>query len=114
MGVLKFRHMLYAQFDVDPFRYITISSVCLNLYLNKFMPLDTTVSNDATKPISTVSQEYFASKNNPDILREHFLPIHLKRLKGDRHKNKIKFDEETEHETYYKGEHAHFVVDGLD
>ena len=78
------------------------------------MPLDTIVSNDATKPISKVSQEYFASENNPDILREHFLPIHLKRIKGDRHKNKIKFDEETEHETYYKGEHAHFVVDGLD
>ena len=86
MGVLKFRQIFYGQFDVDPFRYITISSLCLNLYLSKFMPSDTIVSNDATKPISKVSRQYFAFKNNSDILREHPLRISLTQLKGDRHK----------------------------
>ena len=85
MGVLKFRQMFYEQFDVDPFRYITISSLCLNLYLHKFMPLNTIVSNDATKPSSEVSKQFFASENNPDILREHPLPISLTRINGDRH-----------------------------
>ena len=44
MGVLKFKQIFYGQFDVDPFRYIAISSLCLNLYLTKFMPPDTIVS----------------------------------------------------------------------
>ena len=61
-----------------------------------------------------MSKQFFASENNPEILREHPLPISLTRIKGDRHKNKIKFDNKTDHETYYKGNTAKFVVDGLD
>ena len=63
MGVLKFRQMFYEPFDVDPFRYIPISPLCLNLYLHKFMPLNTIVSNGATKPISEVSMQFFSSEN---------------------------------------------------
>jgi hypothetical protein len=113
-GVLRFRQIFYSKFDVDPFRYITISSLCMNIYKAKFMPKNTIVSNDLNKPISRISREYFIYLNNPNILREHPLPIRLGGLKYEVHRNKIAFDEGHEYETYYSGTTAKFVVDGLD
>ena len=113
MGVLKFRQIYYNEFDVDPFRYITISSLCMNLFKCKFMSSNTIVSNDANKPISKISREYFIYLDNPDILREHPLHIKLERLNCNFDKNKILYDGETEHKRYYKGHTAKFVVDGL-
>jgi hypothetical protein len=37
-GVLKFRQIFYSKCDVDPLRYVTISSLCMNIYKAKFMP----------------------------------------------------------------------------
>jgi hypothetical protein len=99
-GVLKFRQIFYSKFDVDPFRYITISSLGMNIYKAKFMPKHTIVSNDLNKPISRISREYFIYLNNPDTLREHSLPIRLGGLKYEVHRNKIAFDEGHEYETY--------------
>ena len=31
-GVLKVRQLFHSKFDVDPLRYITISSLCMNIY----------------------------------------------------------------------------------
>ena len=113
MGVLKLRQIYYNEFDVDPFRYITSSSLCMNLFKCKFMSSNTIVSNDANKPISKISREYFIYLDNPDTLREHPLHIKLERLKCNFDKHKILYDGETEHKRYYKGHTAKFVVDGL-
>ena len=97
MWVLKSRQLYYNEFDVDPFRYSTSASLCMNLFKCKFRSRNTIVSNDANKPISKISREYFIYLDNPDILREHPLRIKLERLKCKFEKNKILCDGETEH-----------------
>ena len=61
------------------------------------MSSNTIVSNDANKPISKISREYFIYLDNPDELREHPLPIKLERLKCNFDENKIMYVGETEH-----------------
>ena len=34
--VLKYKTMVYDQLDTDPFRYTTLASLCMNVYLNIF------------------------------------------------------------------------------
>ena len=36
--VLKFRSMFIENLDTDPFRYTTLASLCMNIYIHKFMP----------------------------------------------------------------------------
>ena len=56
--VLKFRKLFKDQFDIDPFRYATIGSLCVNLYRAKFMPARTMVSNENSKNDSKVCKEW--------------------------------------------------------
>ena len=37
--VLKFRKLFLDSLDVDPFRYVTLASLCVSIYINKFKPL---------------------------------------------------------------------------
>ena len=36
--VLKFRELFKKSLDVDPFRYVTLASLCMDIYINKFLP----------------------------------------------------------------------------
>ena len=36
--VLKFRKLFLDSLDVDPFRYVTLASLCMSIYINKLMP----------------------------------------------------------------------------
>src|ERR1700675_3969978 len=40
-GCLKLRELFIQISEIDPFQYITIASVCMAIYKNEFMPLDT-------------------------------------------------------------------------
>ena len=47
--VLKFRKMFKDNLDTDPFRYATLASLCMNIYINKFIPKKTIVGNSTEK-----------------------------------------------------------------
>jgi hypothetical protein len=49
--ILKFRKMFKDNLDTDPFRYTTLASLCMSLYLNKFIPDKTIVANSSEKKI---------------------------------------------------------------
>ena len=36
--ILKFRKLFIDSLDVDPFRYVTLSSLCMSVYVNMFLP----------------------------------------------------------------------------
>ena len=46
-AVLKFRKNFKDRLDIDPFRYITLSSLCMNICKGQFMPEKTIAANDA-------------------------------------------------------------------
>ena len=58
-AVLSFRQLFYERLNADPFKCVTLPSLCMQLYKSKFMPDKTIASNDANKPISKVSREWF-------------------------------------------------------
>ena len=37
-AVLTFRKLFKDNLDIDPFRYCTLASLCMSVYINKFMP----------------------------------------------------------------------------
>ena len=49
--ILKFRKMFIDISDTDPFRYTTLASLCMGIYLNKFLPEKTIVGNNTEKKI---------------------------------------------------------------
>ena len=55
-AVCKFRE-IFMKLDVDPWRYVTLPSLCKDMYINKFMPEKTIVGNTSNKPVSRVSKE---------------------------------------------------------
>ena len=38
--------------DTDPFRYATLASLCMNIYINKFIPKKIIVGNSTEKKIA--------------------------------------------------------------
>jgi hypothetical protein len=56
-AVLKFRKMFFDSLDVDPFRYVTLASLCMSIFLNKFLPENTIVGNSIDKD-SIVAKEW--------------------------------------------------------
>ena len=42
-ATLKFRKMHIDGFDVDPFRYAALASLCMGIFLNKFLPEESIV-----------------------------------------------------------------------
>jgi hypothetical protein len=110
--VLKFRKMFKDKLDTDPFRYTTLASLCMGIYLNKFLPERTIVGNSHEKQDSIISREWLShlnSQNNNNIFREY--PIWVKPKEGiNIHENKIGKD----FCQYYNNFKRPFTVDGYD
>jgi len=68
-AVLEFRKM-FIKFDVDPFRYVTLPSLCMAIYRGKFLPDATIVANEQNKKVSTMSKEWFLYLNDKSLLTE--------------------------------------------
>jgi hypothetical protein len=106
--VLKFRKMFIDKQDTDPFRYTTLPSVCMSVFINNFLPEKTIVANNTEKKDSLVCREWLNYLNNPNIYREVPLKVNNDDQKCDIHRNKVgKFCE------YYNLKNA-FTVDGYD
>jgi len=111
--VLKFRKMFKTKpIDVDPFRYVTLASLCVSIYLNLFIPEKTIVGNGSDKKDSRVCREWFNHLQNPDLRPE--VPIILdidelnitneKRNRGEINCTKL----------FYPKRKVSFTVDALD
>jgi hypothetical protein len=105
--VLKFREMFVEKLDVDPFRYVTLASLCMSIYVNKFMPEKTIVGNDLKG--SVVCKEWLHFLNDLKLVPEVPIAIHPKKLKvQDINKGKV-----GPTKTYYDKERHCFTVDAL-
>ena len=58
-SILSFRKMFKDKFDIDPFRYITLASLCMSIYRSEFLPDQSIVSNEQNEQVSIVSKEWF-------------------------------------------------------
>ena len=74
-SILAFRQLFHKHLDVDPFRYVTLASLCMAIYINKFLPDKSIVCNDSNKPISKISREWFYYLNNKNIQREKLITV---------------------------------------
>ena len=97
-SILKFRQIFKDKLDVDPFRYITLASLCKDIYLNKFLPEKTIVGN-ANKNQSIESDEWLAYLNDKNLIPEKPLKV---------------FNENFEDHLYFKKMHHTFHVDAMD
>ena len=110
--VLKFRKLFKESLDVDPFRYVTLSSLWMSIYTNMFMPAEKIVGNSTGKNnVSLFSKEWLTWLEDKDVMRE--IPMYVDAAKYgrfERHKHKVPTDED-EQKNYYKDKRV-FTVDG--
>jgi hypothetical protein len=112
-AVLKFREMFKERLDIDPFRYVTLASLCMAIFRGCFLPDKAIVSNDQNKPISKVCKEWLLHLNDDSIIPE--VPIQVEKDKivckeCDLHCDKIDGDTKI----YYPYNKHMFTVDALD
>ena len=89
-AVLVLRKMFYDNSNIDPFRYITLPSLCMNICKGRFLHDKPIVANDANKPISKVSREWLINLNNSNIHNEKPLIIEQSNLDTfDTHEDKL-------------------------
>ena len=106
--------------NVDPWRYTTLSSLSMAIYLNCFLPDKAIAARDSNKPISKTSREWFIymdeqNKNNNidiNINREKMIDYsaNISTDLVNIHTNKVGNNNTKQ---YYNKENHTFVVDGL-
>lgn len=69
-AILTYRHIFKTTKDLDPWRYVTLPSMCKDMFLNKYLPKDTIVGNGGSKPISQVCREWLIHIEAQDIIPE--------------------------------------------
>jgi len=118
-SVLKFRKMFKDKLDIDPFRYVTLASLCMAIFRGCFLPDKTIVANEQNKPISKTCEEWMIYMDDPNLIPE--VPIKIDRAKFDTdtydkaiHCGKCSINSEDDTNTYYKYDKHMFTVDGLD
>ena len=112
-SVLKFRKMFKDKLDIDPWRYITLASLCMNIFRGCFLPEKTIVANEPNKPVSRTCKEWLTYLNDKDLEEES--PIHVDKCKlcfTDEQLHKDKLDNNTT--IYYKQPKHIFVPDAID
>ncbi len=63
-AILKFKQMFQDKFDINPFKYITLASLCMAIFRGNFLEDDTIVANEQNKPVSKVCKEWLIHKGN--------------------------------------------------
>ena len=111
-AVLSFRKMFKHKLDIDPFRYVTLASLCMAIFRGCFLPDKSIVANEQNKPISKVCNEWLIYLNDDKLIPE--VPIFLD-------KSDLKYDEEDLHKgkldgdttIYYQQDKHTFTPDAL-
>jgi hypothetical protein len=96
--VLEFRELFKKSLDVDPFRYVTLASLCMDIYINKFLPEKTIVGNNSEKQISKVCKEWLNYLNDREAIPE--VPLSVYKRDATAYK-------------YYRRDRHVFTVDAL-
>ena len=112
-SVLKFRKMFKDKLDIDPWRYITLASLCMSIFRGCFLPEKSIVANEQNKPVSRTCQEWLTYLNDKDLVPE--VPITVDKCKlcfnpQQLHKDKLEGDETI----HFKQDKHIFVPDALD
>ena len=114
-SVLKFRKMFKDKLDIDPFRYVTLASLCMAIFRGCFLPDKSIVANEQNKPISKTCKEWMIYMNDDNLIPE--VPIKIDRANFDKdtyskaiHCGKCNNDETI----YYKYDKHLFTVDACD
>ena len=80
-SVLKFRKMFKDKLDIDPFRYVTLASLCMAIFRGCFLPDKSIVANEQNKPISKTCMEWLLHIDEPNLIPE--VPIKIDRATLD-------------------------------
>ncbi len=83
-AILKYRKIFKDKFDVDPFRYITLASLCMAIFRGCFLPEKSIVSSEPNKHVSNVCKEWLIHKQiktteHPIIIKKVVININLKK-----------------------------------
>ena len=62
-AVLAFRKLFIEKLDTDPYRYTTLASLCMNIYINKFLPSKTIMGNCNSNKDRIVCREWLNHLN---------------------------------------------------
>jgi hypothetical protein len=109
-AVLSFRKMFKDKLDIDPFRYITLASLCMAIFRGCFLPDKSIVANEQNKQVSQVCKEWLSHLNDKSLVPEYVIKIDKEDLtysEADLHRGKLDGDETV----YYKSKKHLFTVD---
>ncbi len=97
-SVLAFRKIILEKLDIDPFKYITLASLSMDCYINKFLP-ERTIVGCSNRKQSFESIEWLNYLNNKNIIPE--VPVTVKNKQFASNK-------------FFKKNRHTFTCDGLD
>jgi len=112
-SVLSFRKMFKERLDIDPFRYVTLASLCMAIFRGCFLPDKSIVANDQNKPISKVCKEWLLYLNNDKLIPEVPITIDKNNIicnDCNAHKDKLDNDDTI----YYPHDKHTFTADAVD
>ena len=75
-AVLTFRKMFKDKLDIDPFRYVTLASLCMAIFRGCFLPENCMIANEQNKKTSRVCKEWLFYLADPLLIPE--VPIWVK------------------------------------
>ena len=121
-SVLAFRKLFKEKLDIDPWRYVTLASLCMAIFRGAFLPKKSIVANEPNKPVSKVCKEWLIHMNDDSLKQEVPVMIGKSVLNFDEsrlHKNKLKvsgvFQSSLESDTtvYYPQKSHIFTCDAM-
>ena len=95
--------MYVVDLDVDPFRYTTLSSLRMSIFMNKFLKDKTIVTQGSNKKDSKVCREWLTHMNDDKLIPEIPFVIRKDRLNLEGREFK-----------HYKNNKYTFTVDAMD
>ena len=102
-AVLSFRKMFKDKLDIDPFRYVTLASLCMAIFRGCFLPEKCMIANEQNKKSSRVCKEWLLHLADPLLIPEVPILVKPSSLAGGR----CEF-------TYYTKTQHLFTVDAMD
>ena len=94
-SIYAFRKIIYELFDTDPFRYVTLASLSMDIFRNKFLKDHSIVAN-SNRNQSVESREWLYHIDDPYFKHEYPITLNV----------------DTDNEYYSDGLHK-FAVDGF-
>ena len=84
------RRMFKDKLDIDPFRYVTLASLCMAIFRGCFLPDKSIVANEQNKPVSKVCKEWLLHLQDEKLIPE--VPILIDKSKLTYDKNDLHRD----------------------